>query len=718
VSHFVPSFDAWFDPFAERWGRERGVQVFVDHISTAELVPRATAEVAAQQGHDLYFFDTAPSAFEPHVLDLRDVTQEAERRFGPMLPLVRRSVYNPNTRKFFGFSDRWILFPGNYLRGIWSAVGMPAGPGSWEDLLRAGNEIKRRFPEIQIPIGIGFSQDIDSNMATRAILWSFGASIQDANENVVLNSEQTIRAVEYGVRLFREVMNPAVLSWNAASNNQALNARQTSFIINPISAYRTAQANRLPVAEDIFFTPALGGPRARWVPGQAAAWVIWRFARSPDLAKDFLLALLENYRDAVLASRLYNFPSYPGSVADSRTPVAEKPDAGRRWIQAACIRDPFGSNPPDKLRVLADAEQWSTNIGHPGPANPAEGEIFDTYLIPDMFAQAATGRLSVREAVAADPPAVRGDLPEVAAARLGGRRPGPLTGVQKGGARWGDQAGGAGGVSHPRVRGDPRPVQALRGRAGGGRGGPVRPGGRVRGPPRAQRLREDDPHAHDRGPGKAHRGGDLHRGAADRRRRAPPGPGHRHGVPELRPLSPQDRVREHRLPPGGSAGGPADPPPEGGVGRVPVRAGAAAGPKARQLSGGERQRVALARAVVRDPKVFLLDEPLSNLDAKLRAVARFELKQLQRQLGTTTIYVTHDQVEAMGLGDRIAVMDKGRIRQIGKPQEVYDDPADTFVATFLGSPPMNLIEHDESPWWASARSTSCPGRYSVPTRTW
>jgi multiple sugar transport system ATP-binding protein len=116
----------------------------------------------------------------------------------------------------------------------------------------------------------------------------------------------------------------------------------------------------------------------------------------------------------------------------------------------------------------------------------------------------------------------------------------------------------------------------------------------------------------------------------------------------------------------------------------------------RQLSGGERQRVALARAVVRDPKVFLLDEPLSNLDAKLRAVARFELKQLQRQLGTTTIYVTHDQVEAMGLGDRIAVMDKGKIRQIGTPRDVYDNPADTFVATFLGSPPMNLVEHDES----------------------
>jgi multiple sugar transport system ATP-binding protein len=114
----------------------------------------------------------------------------------------------------------------------------------------------------------------------------------------------------------------------------------------------------------------------------------------------------------------------------------------------------------------------------------------------------------------------------------------------------------------------------------------------------------------------------------------------------------------------------------------------------RQLSGGERQRVALSRAVVRDPRVFLFDEPLSNLDAQLRAIARHELKQFQRQVGTTTIYVTHDQVEAMGLGDRIAVMNKGRVRQIGTPQHIYDHPADTFVATFLGSPPMNLIERD------------------------
>ena len=117
--------------------------------------------------------------------------------------------------------------------------------------------------------------------------------------------------------------------------------------------------------------------------------------------------------------------------------------------------------------------------------------------------------------------------------------------------------------------------------------------------------------------------------------------------------------------------------------------------KPRELSGGERQRVALARAIVREPTVFLLDEPLSNLDAKLRAAAREELEHFHRRVGTTTIYVTHDQVEAMAMGDRVVVLHQGQVRQIGTPKDVYDDPADTFVATFLGSPPMNLIGNGE-----------------------
>jgi multiple sugar transport system substrate-binding protein len=195
-------------------------------------------------------------------------------------------------------------------------------------------------------------------------------------------------------------MSPAVLSWNAASNNLALNARQTSYILNSISAYRSAQAQGLPVANDIFFTPALRGPaRAQVATHVMGVWVIWRFSRAPDLAKEFLLHFLDNQRDAIMASRLYNFPSYWGSVADRDVPVAQKPEAGRRWIRSRVFQDPFGSLPPDKLKVLADSERWSTNVGFPGTANPAEGEIFDTYVITDMFAKAATGQLSPKAAV-------------------------------------------------------------------------------------------------------------------------------------------------------------------------------------------------------------------------------------------------------------------------------------------------------------------------------
>ena len=109
------------------------------------------------------------------------------------------------------------------------------------------------------------------------------------------------------------------------------------------------------------------------------------------------------------------------------------------------------------------------------------------------------------------------------------------------------------------------------------------------------------------------------------------------------------------------------------------------------LSGGQRQRVALGRAIVREPKVFLFDEPLSNLDAALRVNTRNELVRLHRRLGATMIYVTHDQVEAMTMGQRICVMNKGKVAQIGRPLEVYRQPADAFVARFLGSPPMNLV---------------------------
>ena len=125
-----------------------------------------------------------------------------------------------------------------------------------------------------------------------------------------------------------------------------------------------------------------------------------------------------------------------------------------------------------------------------------------------------------------------------------------------------------------------------------------------------------------------------------------------------------------------------------------------------QLSGGQRQRVAMGRALVREPAAFLLDEPLSNLDAKLRVQVRGDLKRLHQRLGITTIYVTHDQVEAMTLGDRVAVMSNGVLQQLGAPQDVYDRPANLFVAGFIGSPPMNLLRAEAKGGVATAGDLS------------
>ena len=174
----------------------------------------------------------------------------------------------------------------------------------------------------------------------------------------------------------------------------------------------------------------------------------------------------------------------------------------------------------------------------------------------------------------------------------------------------------------------------------------------------------------------------------DRARR----PRHRDGVPELRALSAYERLQQHGLWPAQPRHGQGrDRYPRARKPRAFSSSRAMLDRKPRQLSGGQRQRVAMGRAIVRQPKVFLFDEPLSNLDAKLRIAMRVEIRKLQRRLNTTSIYVTHDQLEAMTLADILVVMNGGQVEQIGNPLEIYQKPATTFVAAFIGAPPMNLM---------------------------
>jgi multiple sugar transport system substrate-binding protein len=383
-SHFVPRHDQWFDPFAKAWGAGVGVNVSVDHIDLAEIGTRVTAEVQAGEGHDLIEFVAPPPSFEPSVLDLTDLNQEAVRRFGKQLELCRKSTFNPKTNKFYGICHGWVPDPGDYRKSLWEKAGLPNGPSTWQELLDGGSQIKKQS---NIQMGIGMSNEIDSNMAARALIWSFGGSVQDQKENVVINSPQVIEAVEFMVKLFQQTMTNEVFAWNAASNNQGLVAGQLSYILNSISAYRTAQKQRPDVADDIFFTPALKGPRGDQFASEHVIpiYIVPKHAKNPDAAKEFVLHLLANYTEATFQSELYTFPAFPNTVP--------KLDG---WVG----KDPFGSKPDTKLAFLRDAEKWSTNVGHPGPANAAIGEVFGTFVLPQMMAKAVQGKLSPKDAVA------------------------------------------------------------------------------------------------------------------------------------------------------------------------------------------------------------------------------------------------------------------------------------------------------------------------------
>ncbi|MGH4015311.1 MAG: extracellular solute-binding protein [Pseudonocardiaceae bacterium] len=383
-SHFVPSHDTqWFDEFARQWGQQVGVDVTVDHVAVADIPARIAAELQAGQGHDLVQYIATLSQYEQSVLDLADVTQEANNRYGTQLELCRKSSLNPATGKYYAYAPGWAPDPGNYRRSLWEPIGLPDGPSSWQELLAGGAEVKRSQ---DVQLGIGMSQEIDSNMAGRALLWSFGGAIQDAGEQVVINSPQTVAAVEFMQRLYRDTMTPEVFSWNAASNNQGLIAGQMSYILNSISAYRTAAEQNPEVADDVLFVPALRGPDV----GIAAQhvmynWIVPQFSRNADAAKEFLLHYTANMASAAYHSKLYDFPAWPELVPQLDGWLAD---------------DPFGSTPSDKLTVLQGATDWSTNIGHPGPASPAIGEVFGQFIIPNMYASAARGEMTPEQAVA------------------------------------------------------------------------------------------------------------------------------------------------------------------------------------------------------------------------------------------------------------------------------------------------------------------------------
>ena len=389
-SHFVPGYDKWFDGvYTKEWGQKNDTEVIVDHVAIGEINARAAAEASAQKGHDLFMFLSPPAAYEKRVIDHREIYEEVQRKHGKMISLAERSTYNPKTKKFFAFSDSYVPDPGNYRKDLWEAVGFPNGPDTWDDLRVGGKKIKDKSGN---PVGIGLSQELDTNMAMRAVLWSFGGSEQDERGNVTLNSKRTVDAVKYVRALYKETMTPEVFTWDPSANNRGILAGKLSFVCNAISVTRTAEKDNPEMSTKIQVGPALKGPVRRIAAEHVMdCYVVWDFAENKDGAKKFLADYIDNFGAGFEASEFYNFPCFPSTVPDLKQQIAN---------------DPKGK-PPDKYKVLGNVLDWATNVGYPGYATAAIDEVFNTFVLPTMFGKAARDEMTPEDAVRAADKEVR-----------------------------------------------------------------------------------------------------------------------------------------------------------------------------------------------------------------------------------------------------------------------------------------------------------------------
>ena len=382
--HSVPAYDTWFNnEFARRWGEEHDVAVVVDHLTVDELPLRGDSEAAAKRGHDLFWFITPRASLEDDVIDHREIVDEVTAKLGKMLPHVERSVFNPRTKKFFAFPDHWAAGPLLYRIDLWDQVEPGLRPTTWDVIRRAGGSLKARGN----PLGLGISTDLDSNWTLNTLLHSHGASVQDENANLTINTPATIEAVKVCAEIYRTSMTDEVFAWDRASNNRLLTSGRGSLILNAVSAVRAAEQQDSELASKIALAPAPVGPagdqpRCTYVVG---SYVIWKFSPNADLAKQFLVDLSLSYREALQRSGFQNLPVFPGSVPDLADVLANDPVA----------------RPREKYALLATADTWATNLGSPGTLNAAVDEVVNLSLLSRMFSAAARGEKSPADAVAA-----------------------------------------------------------------------------------------------------------------------------------------------------------------------------------------------------------------------------------------------------------------------------------------------------------------------------
>jgi multiple sugar transport system substrate-binding protein len=361
---FVPASDEELRRQAETFGKQANVEVRVDTISSSQLPAKLAAEAHAQAGHDIVRTSSAdPFLYEAQLVDVSDVVEKLGKQHGGWYGFAAESCQTASGWRSVPW--HWNSFLANYNVTHFKKAGLET-PKTWADLLKAGKVLKAQGN----PVGIAISHSNDANTTAASVLWSYGGKVFEPDgKSPAINSEKTAQVIECYKELYKDAMEPEVLSWDDASNNRFLLSGKGSWIHNPISAWVAAVTNKQPIADEIAFHNSLAGPGGTHSAPSILSLGIWKFSKQADLAKDFLQFLFrkENYDAWIVASNAFNHPPLRH--------LAEHPI----WL-----RNPKFAMLP-KEAEFGHARSW--------PAKPsASSRLVDVnFILPDMVAKAIGG---------------------------------------------------------------------------------------------------------------------------------------------------------------------------------------------------------------------------------------------------------------------------------------------------------------------------------------
>jgi multiple sugar transport system substrate-binding protein len=370
--NYAPASDAKLAELAKRFTKASGVGVRIDHIQSVQMPAKLSAEIMSKSGHDVISLEMHyPWLFQPGLADLTDICNDLAKKHGDWYPFLKE--YALVKGQWLGVPFMYTSFPGSHRIDLFEKIGEPV-PDTWDDLLRAGRKLKK----LGNPVGFAISQTTDSVSTLYSILWCYGAKdVAEDGKTIMINSKATETVIDYVQALYNDAMDPAVLSWDNAGNNQWLNSGKGSWIHNPISHYVVAKQEKLPVAELTGFHPSPAGPNGRHTVGVPRSLGIWKFSKNVDAARDFVKWFFEpaQYHEWIVSGDSYNHPTWRDM---ENHPV---------W------------DVDKKYKPIKGAAKYSHLYGWPAPPDEKIQLVTNSYIIPNMFARVVTNASKPREAM-------------------------------------------------------------------------------------------------------------------------------------------------------------------------------------------------------------------------------------------------------------------------------------------------------------------------------